>query len=218
MRLIVKGRASLENDMLRIIAGASNPDPRITFWLDDVESPADLYAMAHCFVIPSRSEGWGMPHREAAMMGLPVITCKHSGLDDGHTDEWATVVAKTTTERIPGGHDHILGTWQRADVGEVVDTMRSCYSLPIAAAERGTAAREWLSANQTWDACRRGVRGATGEVRVNGDTDSGPTERYAGGSRHRAMTGPSLATMNSTGSTRGQTATTTVRSTWPGGN
>src|SRR4029079_6175363 len=75
-----------------LVEKASYIDPRITFMQDDMENMRELYAKVDCFAIPSRTEGWGMPHREAAMMGLPVIKQAHSGLDDGHTREWAIVV------------------------------------------------------------------------------------------------------------------------------
>jgi glycosyltransferase involved in cell wall biosynthesis/tetratricopeptide (TPR) repeat protein len=38
-----------------------------------------LYKMADCLVAPSRGEGWGRPHHEAMLMGLPVIATGWSG-------------------------------------------------------------------------------------------------------------------------------------------
>jgi glycosyltransferase involved in cell wall biosynthesis len=39
----------------------------------------DLYQQAHVFVLPTKSEGWGLPLIEAAASGLPIITVMHSG-------------------------------------------------------------------------------------------------------------------------------------------
>jgi glycosyltransferase involved in cell wall biosynthesis len=149
VRLIVKTRTA-SSDLIDRIATGHN-DPRITFWREDVSTMADVYAMAHCFAIPARSEGWGMPQREAAMMGLPVIVTKHSGLDDGHTDEWALVVDKMHEARIPAEFPHCRGYWWKADVHELAKMMRWCYDHRSEAAKRGRKAAQWLRENQTWE-------------------------------------------------------------------
>lgn len=102
VRLIIKCRPG-GNDLIDFIVEKLPPDkrdPRIVFLRDDLPNIADFYALGDCFVIPSRSEGWGMPHREAAMMGLPVITQAYSGMDDGHTEQWAIVVEKGRMEPV----------------------------------------------------------------------------------------------------------------------
>jgi glycosyltransferase involved in cell wall biosynthesis len=139
------------NDFFDRVAGATHRDPRIAFWREDVGDMADVYALADCFAIPSRAEGWGMPHREAAMMGLPVITMRHSGLDDGHTDKWALVVEGGRVEEVPfQEREHLAGEWFRADVDELAAKMRWCYEHPAEAAVFGQSAAAWLRANQTW--------------------------------------------------------------------
>ena len=46
-----------------------------------------LYQQAHCFVFPSRAEGFGLPPREAVLSGLPTITSRWLGLWD--SEQWA---------------------------------------------------------------------------------------------------------------------------------
>ena len=41
-----------------------------------------LYKATDCLVVPSRGEGWGRPHHEAMMMGLPVIATNWSANTD----------------------------------------------------------------------------------------------------------------------------------------
>lgn len=149
VRLVVKARPDRE-ELFDRVAGAVQRDRRVSFWREDVANVADVYAAADCFAIPSRSEGWGMPMREAAMMGLPVITTKAGGLDDGHTEQWALVVESGRVEEIPAHHENIAGEWFRADVGAVAERMRWCYEYPALAAGRGQKAAAWLRKHQTW--------------------------------------------------------------------
>lgn len=154
VRLIIKARPN-GNDMLDLIAGADNPDPRITILFDDLENIADFYAMGDCMVLVSRSEGFGMPHREAACAGLPVITQRYSGMDDGHTDQWALVIGSGHLEQIPAHFEHIAGQWLKADIDQLAREMFWCYACPADAAEFGEHAAAWIRKHQTWDiTCR----------------------------------------------------------------
>ncbi len=157
VRLVIKTRPHT-NRLIDMIAEACG-DPRISFWCENVAEPRDVYANVDCFAIPSRSEGWGMPHREAAMMGLPVIATRYSGLEDG-IDNWAAVVIERyRLEPVTdGGALHIAGQWARADVGEVAAAMRWCYDNPEEAARRGRRAAWWLRRNQTWERSARRLK------------------------------------------------------------
>jgi len=155
VRLVLKTRPHT-NDLIDRICGACR-DPRISFWLEDVDAMADCYAQADCFAIPSRSEGWGMPHREAAMMGLPVIATRYSGLDDGHLDEWAIPIDGMDPDPIPPNALHMRGEWMRADVDELAAKMRWCYEHREAAAALGRQSAHWLRSNQTWEHSARAL-------------------------------------------------------------
>lgn len=150
VRLLIKTRPHA-NSLIDRIAGACT-DPRVSFWREDVGMPADLYAAADCVAIPSHSEGWGMPHREAAMMGLPVIATRYSGLEDG-IDHWAAVVIeKYRIEPVPEIYaQYVAGDWARPDVDELAAALRWCYEHPDEAARRGQRAAWWLRRNQTWE-------------------------------------------------------------------
>lgn len=150
VRLIIKSRPE-GNDVLTMIAQAEGLDPRIQIIQSDYENMADFYRLGDCFVIPSRSEGWGMPHREAAMMGIPVITQAYSGMDDGHTAEWATVIKHGRLEPIPSAFEHIAGHWRRCNTEELASAMAWHYLNPQSGRQMGQRAREWLKLNQTWE-------------------------------------------------------------------
>lgn len=151
VRLIIKCRPHV-NDLLDMISKAKNPDPRVTIWQEDVADMRQVYASADCFVIPSRSEGWGMPMRECACMGIPVITQKYSGMDDGHTMDWATFVCLWgKLEPIPSNFEHIAGQWMRADVDELAMFMNLCYRGPQTVADVAQDKARWLREHQTFD-------------------------------------------------------------------
>lgn len=158
VRLQIKCRPG-GNDLIDFIV-EKTPwiDPRIHFDMRDVADMREVYAMADCFVIPSRSEGWGMPHREAAMMGCPVITQAYSGMDDGNTGQWAIVVEKGRMEPIDATQDgHIKGQWRVADRDDLADWMQRCYDGPEYTAGQGREAAAWLRENQTWDHSARAL-------------------------------------------------------------
>lgn len=150
VRLLIKARPTM-NPMLERIAHSSGRDPRISIWIEDVEDVGDVYGQADCFLIPARSEGWGMPQREAAMMGLPVVALAYGGVDDGRLCQWADPLEKYTVERIPESFKHIAGDWARCDIDELARTMRHYYDHPQDAARQGQQAAFWLRNNQTWD-------------------------------------------------------------------
>jgi glycosyltransferase involved in cell wall biosynthesis len=151
VRLVIKTRGHT-NDLIDMIAGATSKDPRVSFWISNAETMADVYAQIDCFAIPSKSEGWGMPHREAAMMGVPTIVTRYSGLDDGHTDDWATIVLDDwELTSIPNSYaEHVQGKWATVNVNSLAKAMRWCYDHPRAAKAKAIQGSQWLRQNQTW--------------------------------------------------------------------
>lgn len=151
VRLIIKCRPE-GNELIEMIATADNLDPRLTFLMRDMDMN-EFYEMGDCFVIPSRSEGWGLPHRECAAKGIPVITQAYSGMDDGHTSEWASVIKHGRMEPIDNTKDgHIKGQWRVVDREELAKAMEWCYAHREAAAVKyGEYAATWLRRHQTWD-------------------------------------------------------------------
>jgi glycosyltransferase involved in cell wall biosynthesis len=108
----------------------------------------NLYQRSDCFVFPSRGEGWGLPPRQAAATGLPVIATDWGGLDD--IDRWGLPlpVQSLAPARFGGWTD--IGEWAQPDVDALVGWMEWCFTHPERAAVVGCDASRWLSQNQTW--------------------------------------------------------------------
>lgn len=144
VRLVIKARPA---HLLVSMKQAFIEQSRVSFWLDDVDTMADVYVQSDCFVFPSYGEGWGMPPREAAMMGLPVIASRHSGLMDG-IDHWAIPLEQFNVRpsMLPQ-----KGQWMVPSVDEVAEKMRWVYENQAAARQKGLQAAQWLRQNQTWE-------------------------------------------------------------------
>lgn len=114
----------------------------------------DLYSRADCFLWPTRGEGWGLPPREAAATGLPVITSAHSGQADA--GEWAYVVphadpGKPAIFRHWGGQ---CGFWYEPDRDAMVDMMRWVVDHREEAAEFGRQASKVVTRRPVADVGR----------------------------------------------------------------
>lgn len=148
VRLVIKSRKN-GNDLLELISNADNPDPRVSIIMSDMDM-GEFYRSGDCFVSVSRSEGWGMLPREAAMMGLPVIVQLCSGIDDGHTVCWATIVEGGRMQDIPTHFEHIAGRWMVADIDKLAGEMRWHFANPDNARSMGKQGAWWLREHQTW--------------------------------------------------------------------
>ena len=111
----------------------------------------ELYCMADCFLFPSSGEGYGMPPREAAATGLPVITTNWSGLTDGI--EHYAYPLRYTMVRANYGYQDIeeCGDWAKPDSEHLRQLMRWCFENRDEAAEKGRRAAEWIRENCRWE-------------------------------------------------------------------
>ena len=81
--LVIVGRHTTYTDQVINYAKTHNLSQRVRILhgVTDEELPA-LYAGAEAFVYPSRYEGFGIPIVEAISMGLPVVACTGSCLEE----------------------------------------------------------------------------------------------------------------------------------------
>lgn len=140
VRLLVKSRADAHATM------DLTRNPRwMSWWREDVTTMADVYHQADCFVFPTRGEGWGLPAREAAATGLPVIATRFGGTAV-NIDHWGIPIERYTMQPSVLG-----GEWAEPDFDELVTHMRWVYEHQDEAAAFGRRASAWLHANETWE-------------------------------------------------------------------
>ena len=115
-------------------------------WRQDIppRGMADAYEYADCFVFPSRGEGYGLPPRETAAMGIPTICSSWAAMDDA--DKWAIPLEKYTLEDCPFG-----GQWFEPDVDELAEKMRWVYENYAQAKHNALEKAQYVRQNMTWD-------------------------------------------------------------------
>lgn len=123
---------------------------RVSMWQDDIESMAQFYSQLDCFVFPTRGEGEGMPPREAAAMGIPVIATEVMGLND-NLGAWALPIASYKWVDAPKIKDALAGTWAEPDIDELTAHMLYVYENRAEAKQRALAGAQWLRTNETWE-------------------------------------------------------------------
>ena len=119
-----------EEARLRALAG---PNVRFLGHVDRDDLPA-LYAEADVFVMPSRSEQWGMALNEAALAGLPLVSTDAAGAAHELIEDGANGF------RLPAG-----------DVEALRDALLRLTEDPELRAQMGARSRE-LAAQFTPDA------------------------------------------------------------------
>ena len=122
------------------------PWPRVELLAEQVplEDLPRLYAAADCLVAPSRGEGWGRPHHEAMMMGLPVIATNWSGNTEFMNPENSYLI---DYELIDVGQvepelwHYRGGRWANPSETHLRQLMRQVQQNPEQARQKGARAR-----------------------------------------------------------------------------
>ncbi|MDA7497267.1 glycosyltransferase [bacterium] len=123
--------------------------PRFEILSDQVayqELPS-LYKAAQCLVAPSRGEGWGRPHHESMMMGVPVIATNWSGNTEFMSEENSYLLDYHVTPvqgvesafGIYDGHE-----WAEPSMEHLRQLMRRASQSPDEVASKGRLAREQM--------------------------------------------------------------------------
>jgi len=113
-----------------------------------------LHKRGDCFLLLQRSEGWGLPHFEAAACGKPIITPSYGGQTDFLNEENSypvdyslTPVGGMTWSPYYRGDQY----WAEPDLKHAIDNMRHVYNNRDEARAKGALARQNVSDNFTWD-------------------------------------------------------------------
>jgi hypothetical protein len=117
----------------------------------------DMYAMADCFVLPSRGEGWGRPHVEAMAMQLPVIATAWSGPTAFMTAQNSLPLRFTHIKALQSG-PFIGHGFAEPDGEHLSELMQWVHKNPSQAAALGRKAREHMKRHFSQEAVTQVVR------------------------------------------------------------
>ena len=92
-----------------------------------------LYATADCYVLPSRGEGWGVPHFDALGFGLPAIATRGTGPTEFITPDCGWLIDSHMSPVIDMPHPHeFLYTgkenWHEPHAGHLKQCMREAFT------------------------------------------------------------------------------------------
>lgn len=75
---------------------------RLSKEVDDAEL-ASIYRASNCFVLSSRGEGYGLPHIESLLCGIPVVATRYGGYIDVLNDSNSKLVDLDSYKKVPNG-------------------------------------------------------------------------------------------------------------------
>ena len=120
----------IENRVLVIISSDSNA------WLKPHDL-AQLYRSSHCFVFPSKGEGWGLPLIESIACGTPYIATHYSGQTEflQHCHQSHSEIEFITAPISDSGYfkfqqfsESQRPQWAMPDVQSIADQLKNVYT------------------------------------------------------------------------------------------
>lgn len=105
-----------------------------------------LYSTADCYCLPSRGEGWGIPHFDALGWGLPAIATNWGGPTEFINKDcgWLVDYHMSPVVEMPHPHDFMYtgkDNWAEPHVDDLKSSMREAYEL-------------WKNNKTRWNAMR----------------------------------------------------------------
>ena len=125
--------------------------PSNVYWIKpnpDNKQFVRLYASCDAFVLPTRSEGWGLPILEALAAGIPVITTKYSGQSEFVTEENSHCVKYQIKPYIK------TDSWcagAEADLHDLKRLMRHVYENSLETKKTAKANSQKIKEMWSWD-------------------------------------------------------------------
>lgn len=137
-RLVMKNprSESFHHDRVEMISGKVS-----------AEEEQDIYAAAHCYLQPSRGEGFGLQPLQALAQGCPtILTDAHGHASFAHLGYGISAEAAQSDYFIYGD----AGQWWEPNLDELIDQMRWVYDNYDEACEKAKVAAAVIAHDFTW--------------------------------------------------------------------
>lgn len=114
------------------------------------EAERDLYAMAHCYLQPSRGEGWGLQPLQAIAQGVPtILTDAHGQAEFAHLGYGISATRSKADYFIYGD----AGEWWEPSLDELCQRMEYVYNNYQEACEEAESSSREAHRRFSWDRC-----------------------------------------------------------------
>lgn len=131
-----------------------------------LEQEIDIYRQAHCFLSPSRGEGFGLQPLQAMAQGLPtILTGAHGHASFAHLGiGLRSHLASADEANFVYGTD--IGEWWEPSFSHLVDSMRWVYCNYAEACQRAKESAAVIAEQWTWKQTCEGILDAIGHDRL----------------------------------------------------
>lgn len=155
--LVIKARDSYDVQWLKTLS--KHPQIDIVGGVISNAHWMHLLENAHCFVFPSRAEGYGLPPREATVSECPTIATRWLGMWD--IDQWgygidveqlAPVYFDNQTNNAPDAQ------WAHPSMESIQQQMQLIVNDYDGAIRKARHGREYLLSHNTWQGCAMAIR------------------------------------------------------------
>ena len=172
-RMKMQGRDDVELYLKTAGARGLKFDHKVTFGKNlivdsrdvSTEELVEIYHSAHCFLFPSRGEGFGLTLAEAMRTGLPCVATHYGGMLDYFDAEVGYPLnhfigdAEFTFPRSDGRHVRVWSRLGMPDVGQLAGWMDYIPKHYDEALEKGRKAYQRISEYFTWERSARRLVG-----------------------------------------------------------
>jgi len=120
------------NKMKELLRINSYPQVYLVHEILSEEAIKRLYATSDCYVLPSRGEGWGIPHFDAMGFGVPPIAVGWGGPTEFINKDTGWLVDYTLSPCFDMSHPHSFmytgeDNWAEPDISSLRSAMRDAY-------------------------------------------------------------------------------------------
>lgn len=139
--------------------GLRDPQISIVFGQQTEHEWMQLLAKSHAFIFPSRAEGFGMPPREATLIGVPTVATSWLGLAD--VDKWGYPVRVAEMRQTQYSFEAANATdskWAEPDLEHLAEQMAAIYHDYETARKKALAGRWYIRQTNSWDVVARKIR------------------------------------------------------------